>query len=102
MELCTHTMGQLKALCAQHGLRKSGVKAELVARLCDALCADEPAAKRPRTKVRVPVGASGWSYTLTVAGATSWCDGCCGEWALPVYTGRFVLGLTEPPRRQTG
>ncbi len=58
MELCTHTMGQLKALCAQHGLRKSGVKAELVARLCDTLCADEPAAKRPRTKVRVPVGAS--------------------------------------------
>jgi hypothetical protein len=49
MELCaTHTMGQLKALCARHGLRKSGVKAKLVARLCDALCADEPAAKRPR------------------------------------------------------
>jgi hypothetical protein len=42
-------VAQLKALCGQHGVRKTGVKAELVARLCDALCTDGPAAKRPRT-----------------------------------------------------
>ena len=48
-ELNTQTVSQLKALCAQHGVSKTGVKAELVARLCDALCTDAPAAKRPRT-----------------------------------------------------
>ena len=31
------------------GVSKMGLKAELVARLCDALCPDEPVAKRPRT-----------------------------------------------------
>ncbi len=50
-ELRAHTVPQLRALCAEHGLHKAGVKAALVARLCDALCADEPAAKRPRTEV---------------------------------------------------
>ena len=45
-----HTVAQLKVLCAQHGLRKTGTKAELVARLSDALCVAEPAAKRPRTR----------------------------------------------------
>ncbi len=33
-ELHAHTVAQLRALCAQHGLHKAGVKAELVARLC--------------------------------------------------------------------
>ena len=47
-ELNTQTVAQLKALCAQHGVSKTGVKAVLVARLCDALCTDGPAAKRPR------------------------------------------------------
>jgi hypothetical protein len=42
-------VAQLKALCGQHGVSKTGVKAELVARLCDALCTGAPAAKRPRT-----------------------------------------------------
>ncbi len=41
-ELGAHTVAQLRALCAQRGLRKAGAKAELVARLCDALCADAP------------------------------------------------------------
>ena len=42
-ELGAHTVAQLRALCAQHGLHKAlGAKAELVARLCDALCADAP------------------------------------------------------------
>jgi hypothetical protein len=48
-ELSAQTVAQLKALCAQQGVSKTGVKAELVARLCDALCTDGPAAKRPRT-----------------------------------------------------
>ncbi len=39
-ELRAWTVAQLRALCAQHGLRKAGAKAELVARLCAALCAD--------------------------------------------------------------
>jgi hypothetical protein len=47
-ELNRQTVAQLKALCAQQGVSKTGVKAELVARLCDALCPDGPAAKRPR------------------------------------------------------
>jgi len=47
-ELSAQTVAQLKALCAQQGVSKTGVKAELVARLCDALCTDGPAAKRPR------------------------------------------------------
>jgi hypothetical protein len=45
---------QLRALCAQHGVRKTGARAELVLRLCYVLCADEPAppaVKRSRTKV---------------------------------------------------
>ncbi len=48
-ELNAQTVAQLKALCGQHGLSKTGVKAELVVRLCDALCTGAPAAKRPRT-----------------------------------------------------
>ena len=48
-ELNAQTVAQLKALCGQHGVSKTGVKAELVARLCDALCTGAPAAKRPRT-----------------------------------------------------
>jgi hypothetical protein len=48
-ELNAQTVVQLKALCGQHGVSKTGVKAELVARLCDALCTGAPAAKRPRT-----------------------------------------------------
>jgi hypothetical protein len=41
-ELGARTVMQLKAQCAQHGLRKTGTKAELVARLCDELCTAEP------------------------------------------------------------
>ena len=41
-ELRAHTVPQLRALCAEHGLHKAGVKAALVARLCDALCSAEP------------------------------------------------------------
>ncbi len=48
-ELKAQTVVQLKAQCGQQGVSKTGVKAELVARLCNALCPDEPAAKRPRT-----------------------------------------------------
>jgi hypothetical protein len=48
-ELSAQTVAQLKALCGQHGVSKTGVKAELVVRLCDALCTGAPAAKRPRT-----------------------------------------------------
>ena len=48
-ELNAQTVAQLKALCGQHGVSKTGVKSELVARLCDALCTGAPAAKRPRT-----------------------------------------------------
>ena len=48
-ELSAQTVAQLKALCGQQGVSKTGVKAELVARLCDALCTDGRAAKRPRT-----------------------------------------------------
>jgi hypothetical protein len=47
-ELSAQTVAQLKALCAQQGVSKTGVKAELVARLCDSLCTAGPAAKRPR------------------------------------------------------
>ena len=36
--LNAQTVAQLKELCALHGLRKTGVKAELVARLLVALC----------------------------------------------------------------
>jgi hypothetical protein len=48
-ELHTRTVAHLKDLCAQCGLCKAGPEAALVARLCDALCADAPAAKRRRT-----------------------------------------------------
>ena len=41
-ELGARTVMQLKAQCTQHGLRKTGTKAELVARLCDKLCTAEP------------------------------------------------------------
>ena len=41
-ELGARTIMQLKAQCTQHGLRKTGTKAELVARLCDKLCTAEP------------------------------------------------------------
>ena len=41
-ELRAQTVPQLRALCAEHGLHKAGVKAALVARLCDALCSAEP------------------------------------------------------------
>ena len=51
-ELSAQTVAQLKALCGQQGVSTTAAKAELVARLCDALCPDGPAAKRPRTAVR--------------------------------------------------
>ncbi len=51
-ELNAQTVAQLRELCRQQGVSPTGVKAELVARLCDALCTDGPAAKRPRTAVR--------------------------------------------------
>ena len=41
-ELRAQTVPQLRALCAEHGLHKAGVKAALVARLCDTLCSAEP------------------------------------------------------------
>ena len=34
---------QLRALCAQHGVRKTGARAEVVLRLCDVVCAEGPA-----------------------------------------------------------
>ena len=37
-KLNVQTVAELKELCALHGLRKTGVKAELVARLLVALC----------------------------------------------------------------
>ena len=40
-ELGARIVMQLKAQCMQHGLRKTGTKAELVARLCDELCTAE-------------------------------------------------------------
>ena len=48
-ELSAQTVAQLRELCRKQGVSKTGVKAELVARLCDALCTGAPAAKRPRT-----------------------------------------------------
>ncbi len=48
-ELNAQTVAQLRELSRQQGVSTTGVKAELVARLCDALCTDGPAAKRPRT-----------------------------------------------------
>ena len=44
-ELNAQTVAQLKELCRKQGVSKTGVKAELVARLCDALCTDGPAAR---------------------------------------------------------
>ncbi len=37
-KLSAQTVAELKELCALHGLRKTGVKAELVARLLVSLC----------------------------------------------------------------
>ncbi len=37
-KLSAQTVAELKELCALHGLRKTGVKAELIARLFVALC----------------------------------------------------------------
>ncbi len=37
-KLSAQTVAELKELCALHGLRKTGSKAELVARLLVALC----------------------------------------------------------------
>jgi hypothetical protein len=56
IELRARTLEELKEMCARRGLRKSGLKAELVARLCNALCSVEPAAKRPRTEAGVRTG----------------------------------------------
>ena len=39
-ELRAHSVAQLRELCVQHGRRKTGAKAERVARLCDALCTE--------------------------------------------------------------
>ena len=50
VELRAWLVPELRALCEVRGLRKTGKKAELVARLCDELCKPEPAAKRPRTE----------------------------------------------------
>ena len=51
-ELNAQTVVQLKKLCRKQGVSPTGVKAELVARLCDVLCTDGRAAKRPRTEVQ--------------------------------------------------
>jgi hypothetical protein len=51
-ELNAQTVAQLEELCRKQGVSTTAAKAELVARLCDALCTDGPAAKRPRTAVR--------------------------------------------------
>ena len=56
IELRARTLEELRAMCARRGLRKSGVKAELVARLCNALRREEPAAKRPRAEAGVRTG----------------------------------------------
>ena len=53
VELRAWLVPELRALCEVRGLRKTGRKAELVARLCDELCKPEPAAKRPRTGLPV-------------------------------------------------
>ena len=51
-ELSALGLTRLKELCEQHGVRKKGAKAELLARLCDALCASWPATMQPRMEVR--------------------------------------------------
>ena len=56
IELRARTLEELKAMCARRSWRKSGLKAELVARLCNALCSEEPAAKRPRAEAGVCTG----------------------------------------------
>ena len=42
MELDELAVPQLTALCGRYGLDRKGVKADLVSRLCIALCKDEP------------------------------------------------------------
>ena len=56
IELRARTLEELRAMCARRGLRKSGLKAELVARLCNELCSEEPPAKRPRAEAGVRTG----------------------------------------------
>ncbi len=41
IKLRARTLEELKEMCARRGVRKSGLKAELVARLCNALCREE-------------------------------------------------------------
>ena len=48
-ELGGLTVPVLKGLCAEFGLSKTGVKADLVVRLCPKLCSDGP----PRKKLRM-------------------------------------------------
>ena len=49
-ELSALGLTRLKELCEQHGVRKKGTKAKLLARLCDALSAAWPATMQPRTE----------------------------------------------------
>ncbi len=47
------TVAQLRELCAKHGLPKTGVKADLVVRLCPKLCSEGPPHKKPKMDLEV-------------------------------------------------
>jgi hypothetical protein len=85
-ELNAQTVAQLKALCGQQGVSKTGAKAELVARLCDVLCTDGLAAKRPRTEVRCRSMAlrSGFTSECVCRGGVGrgWWVWGCSAWAV--------------------
>jgi hypothetical protein len=52
-ELGELTVPVLKGLCAEFGLSKTGVKADLVARLCPKICSEGPPRKKPRMDLEV-------------------------------------------------
>jgi hypothetical protein len=87
-ELNAQTVAQLKKLCRQQGVSPTGVKAELVARLCDALCTDGPAAKRSRTEVRCRSNALWSGFTSEcvrrVGVGRGWWVWGCSAWAVHV------------------
>ena len=45
------TVAQLRELCEKHGLPKTGVKADLLARLREKLCSDGPPVKKQKMEV---------------------------------------------------
>ena len=50
-ELGGLTVAKLRELCAKHGLPKTGVKADLLARLRSKLCSDGPPTKKQKLEV---------------------------------------------------